>query len=586
MRNFQHNWLKILAVTMFIVVLSIVTNYLDNPPKAKEGNDINSSKVTAERVREHLNIIAQKPHPTGSKEIENVQRYILSEMEKMGVDTKTDIFNGFLKTEEFEGNIKLKNIIGVMKGNSDSEKILMISAHYDSVATGPGANDNGVSVSSLLEVIRALKNGPPLKNDIWFTFFDGEEKGMLGAEVFFKKKSNLEKVGLVVNFEARGSEGSSMMFQTSEQNGELIKNLAKSETRISTNSFMGDVYKILPNDSDLSVSLRYGIPGMNFAYIDGYEAYHTPLDNVNNVNLNTIQHQVDNVYSTAKIFGNLNLEAIKSTNEIYFNFLGTMIHYPSSIVVPLTLLTTIFIGSLICWAIRKHEVTIKGILRSCLPFVISIFLSLLLSWGLYRVIDFLWVNKMTQYTGATYDSIFYQLSFLLITSLVSILTYRLFPIRGSRLETFLFGIIIFLGMLHLTTWYLPGASYLFLLPIIVFGLVLVFVLKSARPERILDNTLVMLLQSFIPIVLFTIVFKLLFIGLSPSMSIPSVVLLVMLFTVNEPILNLFTVKFKLLTIIHISLILLILLTTWARSDSENRPVYKDREAVANELLAE
>ena len=50
-------------------------------------------------------------------------------------------------------------------------------AHYDSVPFGPGAADDGAGVVTLLETARALKAGPPLKNDVIFLFTDGEEAG-------------------------------------------------------------------------------------------------------------------------------------------------------------------------------------------------------------------------------------------------------------------------------------------------------------------------------------------------------------------------------------------------------------------------
>ena len=41
---------------------------------------------------------------------------------------------------------------------------------------------------------------------------------------------------------------------------------------------MYEVYKRLPNDTDMTVFKRAGIPGMNFAAIEGHTSYHTQLD--------------------------------------------------------------------------------------------------------------------------------------------------------------------------------------------------------------------------------------------------------------------------------------------------------------------
>src|SRR5205085_9205138 len=105
-------------------------------------------------------------------------------------------------------------------------RALMLAAHYGSGPTGPGASEDAAGVASLLETLRALKSGPPLKNDLVVIFSDAEELGLVGAHAFADENPWMKDVALVLNFEARGSSGPSMMFETSDGNGAPIPELA------------------------------------------------------------------------------------------------------------------------------------------------------------------------------------------------------------------------------------------------------------------------------------------------------------------------------------------------------------------------
>ena len=100
-----------------------------------------------------------------------------------------------------------ENVVARLEGTNDGGKAFLLMAHYDSVSTAPGASDDGAGVASMLETLRALKAGPPLKNDVIFLFTDGEERGLLGARAFVDSHPWAEDVGVVLNLEARGNTG-------------------------------------------------------------------------------------------------------------------------------------------------------------------------------------------------------------------------------------------------------------------------------------------------------------------------------------------------------------------------------------------
>ena len=103
----------------------------------------------------------------------------------------------------------VKNIVARLKGTANTRAV-MLAAHYDSVPSGPGASDDGSGTVTLVETARALKAGPPLRNDVIFLITDGEELGLLGAQAFVSEHPWVKDGGLVLNFEARGACGPSL----------------------------------------------------------------------------------------------------------------------------------------------------------------------------------------------------------------------------------------------------------------------------------------------------------------------------------------------------------------------------------------
>ncbi|MCX7885902.1 MAG: M28 family peptidase, partial [Verrucomicrobiae bacterium] len=64
-----------------------------------------------------------------------------------------------------------QNLEAVSPGNSE---IIIVGAHYDSVAGSPGANDNASAVAAMLELSRACA-GQPTKRTVRFVAFANEE---------------------------------------------------------------------------------------------------------------------------------------------------------------------------------------------------------------------------------------------------------------------------------------------------------------------------------------------------------------------------------------------------------------------------
>ena len=81
--------------------------------------------------------------------------------------------------------VRTANVIATLKGTKYPELIYVVSSHFDSVAGGPGADDDTSGTCALLETARVLAK-TPLPATVMFASFTGEEGGLLGSREFVR----------------------------------------------------------------------------------------------------------------------------------------------------------------------------------------------------------------------------------------------------------------------------------------------------------------------------------------------------------------------------------------------------------------
>jgi Zn-dependent M28 family amino/carboxypeptidase len=87
------------------------------------------------------------------------------------------------------------------------DNVVMAGAHLDSVADGPGINDNGSGSAALLETALQLGGTPKVNNQVRFAWWSAEELGLVGSEHYvqgldFEEQLN---IALYLNFDMIGS---------------------------------------------------------------------------------------------------------------------------------------------------------------------------------------------------------------------------------------------------------------------------------------------------------------------------------------------------------------------------------------------
>jgi hypothetical protein len=302
----DRRWPGWAAATLALVVAWFAIKAQD-PPSALPA-EVSSEVFSAGRAQRHVEAIARKSHPMDSEESARVR------------------VSAQVQNAKQPGSVGAQNVLARVVGHGPAgKKALMLCAHYDSVPESPGASDNGSGVAVVLETLRTVMAGLALERDLIVLFPDGEENGFHGSRLFVNEHPWARDVGIVLNFDARGNSGPSIMFETSEENGWLISQFAQAVNQPLATSLSMDIYQVLPNDTDLTVFKRAEMGGLNFAFGSGLAYYHTAEDTPPNLDQRTLKHQGDNALAIVRHLGRLNLDDITRENVIYASILNRIV---------------------------------------------------------------------------------------------------------------------------------------------------------------------------------------------------------------------------------------------------------------------
>ncbi len=471
--------------TFLLIIISLVYTFYSS--KSQRITDLETPKQEFSTLRalEHVKNIAKECHYLGSTAHEETKIYIINELKKMGLQPEVQKGTSVSKT----GTISTpQNIIARIKGSNNTKSLVLMS-HYDSSPhSSYGASDAGSGVATILEGIRAyLATNKVPKNDIIICITDGEELGLNGADLFIKKHPFAENVGLALNFEARGSGGNSyMLIETNGKNGKMINEFSKAGTSYPvTNSLAYSIYKMLPNDTDLTVFREQGnIEGFNFAFIDDHFNYHTANDIWQNLDQNTLQHQGSYLIPLLSYFSEVDLTNLKSDRDyIYFNApVFNLITYPFSwIFVLLGIAFLLFIG-LIFYGKIKYRIDFPVVFKGFGLFLLVLSFTGLLSFGMWQLIKLIYPQYGEIQHGFTYNGYTYISAFVLFAVALCFKVYAKFKNPAKTPSLMIAPLFIWFLISALSAVYLKGASYFVI--IVFFGLISLFILirqKKSNP---------------------------------------------------------------------------------------------------------
>ncbi len=465
-------WLLIFLGTAFSIEQQ-------NPPNVVSQSTA-PQLFSASAALKHVASIAQRPHPMGSNEHAVVRDYIVAELSRSGLEPQIQKTIAVNATDEPLRVGAVENIVARLKGTISGPAVLLVS-HYDSMPNSLGASDDGAGAAALLETLRALKAGPALRNDVIFLFSDGEEVGLLGASAFVKEHPWASEVGVVFNFEARGNSGPSIMFETSDDNGKLIREFARAAPFPIANSLSYEIYKLLPNDTDLTIFRKAGMPGLNFAYINGLGHYHTPLDRVEELDERSLQHHGSYALALARHFGNLDLSQTKESSAVYFDLFGKIVvHYPMLWTIPLAALVVLLFIAFVIIGFQRGRLQLRGIVLGFLALLLSLITAAFVTTGLWRIVCLLAgrAGHAPAAQGGLYLSSFVIVAVALTSTIYTLMSRK---VNAQSLATG--GMAWWVILMLVSSWYLPGGSFLLIWPLCFSVLGVGLIVLTKDPEQ-------------------------------------------------------------------------------------------------------
>ena len=381
--------------------------------------------------------------------------------------------------------LNTENIVVRVPGKTDDT--MMLTAHYDSAVdfektadgrwdpkpgVSSGAADDGYGVATIIEPLRAIKaDGRTPERSLLIVITDAEELNLLGAmNEMLHHRADYDNVDLIVNIEARGTSGPAVMFETSDTNASATEFFLKNAPRPFATSLMPAVYRMMPNGTDLSIYLKEGFTGLNFASIGNSENYHTASDSPAYSDLTSLQHYGDQVLGLARAWS-FDQDTPKLTDDqdrVFFPvFSGFTVHYPATVgvilgvvAIALTAAATVLQARKVRWS--RVAGTAWGLTWRI---VVSAGAAFLVQFG---------ANSLGLLTSLENNTWIYRTVLYLVPTLLAAALITRFLLKrrhdGLNREASMATLLMFAVSSVLFMILLPGAAYLFVLTTAVLAL--------------------------------------------------------------------------------------------------------------------
>lgn len=328
----------ILITVIYAAVFSalLITDQLPSVPKHTRNLDF-------QQAYRDLHEVAARPHPFNSHANVLVRSYILNRVKDIAssydhVSVDFDLYSnaswasGLLSTKPYAVYYESDNVLVKVEG-SDKEYQesggLLLSAHWDSVSTAPGATDDGMGVVTLLSMVKYFAEHRPSRTVV-FNINNGEEDGLNGAHVFIEHPW-VNATDTFLNLEGAAAGGRPLLFRATSR----APLASWSTSRPHANVITGDAFSrgFIRSGTDYSVYEQAGLKGLDFAFYRGRSRYHTKYDSIpgmsDDKSKNALWAMMEGTLSSSLVLANdvkgqTRTESLGQGSEpVYFDLFGS-----------------------------------------------------------------------------------------------------------------------------------------------------------------------------------------------------------------------------------------------------------------------
>lgn len=262
---------------------------------------------------------------TGTDGAERARAYIAARFEEIGIAPAFGDFEHAFTYEREGGSRNGINLVGHIEGTSDSDTVLIVTAHYDHLGhcggeICNGADDNASGVAAMLAIAADFAAHPP-EHDIYFAALDAEEVGLRGAAALVEDfPTDLDRLALNVNLDMLGyQEESELPAAGAFHYPFLRERIDRAGAVEGINLIQGyDSPEWGPNgdwtfSSDHGPFHRAGVPFIYYG-VDFHQHYHQPTDEYEVMHHDFFIGATETVLNAVRLFDR-ELDAIREERD-------------------------------------------------------------------------------------------------------------------------------------------------------------------------------------------------------------------------------------------------------------------------------
>ncbi len=424
----------------------------------------------------HLEMLAGTigSRPVGTSANARARTYIVDQLRLFGYEVRVQ--DADARRASFGLTARVSNIIAVRPGKR-SEAVGLVS-HYDSVPMGAGASDNALAVAVSLEAARVLAARSDPNWSVMVLVTDGEEAGLMGAAALVTDREVMRRLHAYINFDSVGRAGSPMLFEAGPGNDWLMRTWQRYAPAPRGGSFVTEIYKRLPNDTDFSVLKLHEIPGLNFAAVRDTYAYHTDRDTPERVPVQTIRKSGEQIVAIAQALDATDITQRTPHERTFFDVGGQSAASLGRLAGTVLAIAALVLG-IVSWVkTMATAVRLEGLLR-------WLFTCLWILLGGAAVVGAMIGTTVALRGASTVYHPWYaypgRLFMLMLAVGVTVgwsvaRLGRWLPARahGVRHPVVVWSVALpaWIALAGAAAWFVPGAAYLWLVPLFAAGLLL------------------------------------------------------------------------------------------------------------------
>jgi hypothetical protein len=438
-----------------------------------------------QHARAHLEMLAGTigSRPVGTAANARARAYIIDQLRIFGYEVRVQEVDA--RRADIGRTARVSNIIATLPG--ERREAFALVSHYDSRADTPGAGDDAFGVAVSLEAARVIASLSPRRWTTMILVTDAEEEGLMGAAALMSDPQVRDVLSAYINLEATGASGPAMLFETGPGNDWLVRSWARRAPRPRGGSFAIEIYNRLPNDTDFSIFRRHDIPGLNIALVGNSHVYHTSRDTPDRVDVRALRDTGDNVVAITAALQDADITSRTGREATYFDIAGTVaLSYG-----PLAswILSGIaLVAGLLGWLrVTRFLIREEGAGSWFLGVAWALLGTAMAVAAMIAATSLLRVAREVYHPWYAYP----DRLLLLLASVGGAIGWmmaragRWIPSRAKGLRhpavAWTSALPLWIALALLTTWTAPAASYLWTLPLLTAGLVLLLVPLASVP---------------------------------------------------------------------------------------------------------